>query len=243
MRFVCLSGTINTNLSDHLPTFVLKKKTRETYQSRVFRGRCYKGLTPTAIKHQLCLSDLDSSLSPDENWGLMETAFITVANLVCPVRNFNIKRDRPNYFTDEVTNIIRECDILFKLARGSDDEALWSNATKKCKEAKIVIKRAKRDYVSESLNTKNCCVKKYWRNMTNFLEGHQHSNISEIVLPTGDKQTGDDAAETINRYFCDIGQQLAEKIIPTNKSFEPMETECRFRLAKVTFWMKYGKSM
>lgn len=112
MKFACLSGTIGASLSDHVPIFVLKKKSRESYKSCAFRGRCYKNLTPVEIKRSIRLENLDLALSPDENWNLLETAYVDVADIVCPVRDFTIKRDRPSYFTKEVTDVVRERDTL-----------------------------------------------------------------------------------------------------------------------------------
>lgn len=47
------AGTININISDHLATFIVKKKIREEKKSKNFVGRNYNNLTHDKIKEEL----------------------------------------------------------------------------------------------------------------------------------------------------------------------------------------------
>lgn len=98
MKFVCLSGVINANLSDHLPTFILKKKDRETYSPCKFRGRSYKNLTPTEVKRNMHLDlAILSQEDPNKVWESLERTFVEVADIVCPIKS--LKLDGTNLHT------------------------------------------------------------------------------------------------------------------------------------------------
>lgn len=87
------AGTLNLNVSDHLATFLVKKKIREEKRRKIFKGRNYRSLTWDAIgdhlKGNLVLRKGDG---PDAIWQTMESEFIRVADELCPVRIYDIKK-------------------------------------------------------------------------------------------------------------------------------------------------------
>lgn len=62
----------------------------------------------------------------------MEEKFVEVADALCPERVYAIKKDRPDYFTAEISNLIQTRDGLFKEARAETynykKRKLWQNA-------------------------------------------------------------------------------------------------------------------
>lgn len=162
-----------------MPTYVIKKTQREHVEKRVFVGRCYKQFNSTNVSSNIkkFLPDLWGD-NPNLLWDQLETAFIRVADEVCPLKTFEIKKDRPSYFTDEISATISERDLLYKKARRNQSKTLWKKAILKRKEVKLLIKRAKRDYVRENIEGCKTNVKKYWRNMTKLL----NRNKKRILL-------------------------------------------------------------
>lgn len=51
VKYFKLAGVLNVNLSDHLLTFVIKKKNRETKSSHVFTGRNDQNLSTETVKY------------------------------------------------------------------------------------------------------------------------------------------------------------------------------------------------
>ena len=94
------SGTIDMFISDHQPVFVIKKKSRNTPDSREFEGRQYKHL------------DLDSLLNnlADTNWRQFynitdpELAWVNLQDKIqfeldrqCPIKKIKIKHYIPDW--------------------------------------------------------------------------------------------------------------------------------------------------
>lgn len=229
LAHISLSGVLDVNLSDHFPTFVLKKKARETKTSKSFTGRCYKDLSRERVIHGLEKYDTGfATLDPNLWWESLETTYCKVADLVCPIKTFNIKQDRPVYFTDEVSRAIIIRDKLFKKARVQRCDLLWRKAVKKRKEVKVLLKRAKRKFISDKFDDCKNNVNKYWRNMSNLLNRKKTSSITEILNSQGKITKGKEAATDINNYFCNIGPNLAEKVARPTLRFEVSSTACEF---------------
>lgn len=64
------------------------------------------------------------TIGPDGYWQELERAYLKTADELCPVTQFNIKKDRPHYFNDDICRLVKQRD-LFKRARKEKDHALW----------------------------------------------------------------------------------------------------------------------
>lgn len=98
----------------------------------------------SAVKEQLNELPVDPSLQ----WQSLESRFITIANRLCPVRYYEIRKERPQYFTNEISSLIQERDQLFKRARTSSNQnnktRLWQKAIKEGNEVRTRLKSAKK---------------------------------------------------------------------------------------------------
>lgn len=149
------AGTININISDHLATFIFNKKTREGKTTKNFIGRNYNELSLDRVKEEyfkILSSNISMGAHPDLMWDELEDKFLKIAERLCPEREFKIKKDRPAYFTRCISNQITKRDRLFKEARVIVDtnrrKKLWSKATRKRQEVKLLLRKAKRDYIT-----------------------------------------------------------------------------------------------
>lgn len=107
-------------LSDHLPTFVFKKKdrTKKTFQS--FTGRNYANLESGQVEERLEQIDIEFRINhadPEQSWQTMQSAFIQVADDECPMTTFTIKNDKPPYLVGGVGKEMDCRDNLYHRAR------------------------------------------------------------------------------------------------------------------------------
>lgn len=229
------AGTLNINIIDHLATFIVKKKDREDKRPKQFRGRDYTRLSLEKVDDSLgVINCITADSNPNHVWSEMEDNFTTVAVALCPERDYVIKRDRPAYFTTEISNLIQSRDSLFKKARSTADpqkkRKLWQKAIKKRNEVRSRLKQTKRDHVRLCMDQNRGDPKKYWRSMNSFLNKNKvKSSIKEITLEAGRKVTGLEAAERLNHYFCNIGADLARNIVPTHMKFSTESVKCKFK--------------
>lgn len=147
IKHISAAGTININVIDHLASLTVKKKDREDKRSKQFRGRDYSKLCIENVENKL-VESANNMVDTDPNifWLKMEKSFTTVATALCPKRDFVIKRERPDYFTSDIGNLIQTRDRLFKKARvatcKNKKRQLGQKATKKRKEVRLHIKQA-----------------------------------------------------------------------------------------------------
>lgn len=237
VKFVSNTGTLNLNVSDHLATFITKKKIREKKQEKRFEGRDYRKLTVEAVREilgQPANNHACEIVDPNLLWYNLRGRYDEVNDKLCPIREYKIKRDRPEYFTTEISNLILTRDKLFKKARTTPDKAkqkiLWKKAVIKRKAVRSSIREAKRKYVTSTLEENKKNPKQYWRTMNRFLNrGKKKGTITNIVRLDGTKATGLDAAEMVNDFFCMIGSNLAKKITPATKRFTIESVRCKFK--------------
>lgn len=122
------SGVIDINISDHFPTFFIKKKGREIKTSCSFTGRNYSELSVERVEEALSSFNIEQdepSLCPNDTWTNMQTAFECAADIVCPKKIFRIKHDKPSYFSDALRKAMNERDRLYRIARSGKTDANW----------------------------------------------------------------------------------------------------------------------
>lgn len=87
----------------------------------------------------------------------MEEKFTSVASALCPERDYVIQKDRPVYFTSELSRLIQARDSLLKKARVSRSQGkrkkkkLWNKAAQKRNEVRYLLKSTKREHVMSSM--------------------------------------------------------------------------------------------
>lgn len=130
-KYVSDSGTLNINISDHLPIYVIKKKDRERTESNFVLGRSYRDLKEDSYiedMKKIDVEDLFSDSDPNIVWDKMKSHFLEVANKHCPLRRLKVTINRPSFVTDELLELIRDRDYAFKEARRVQDDVSWSHA-------------------------------------------------------------------------------------------------------------------
>lgn len=171
---------------------------------------------------------------PNSMWGSMNQQFTSITEKLCPLREYTIRKDRPEYFTPEISNQILNRDRLFKKSRNTLNRerrrSLWLKAISKRSLVRSLIRREKRIYITKRFNESRNNPKKYWRHMSNFLNRTKVSApITNIVLEDGKKVKGIEAAEAVNNYFCEVGTVLARRIAPTTRKFHTRGLKCKFK--------------
>lgn len=207
------SGVLNTNMSDHFPTFALIKKTREVKDKTSFVGRSYANFSLERMEEPLNTRlPVKVEINPNLEWEQLEESFLKTADDICPMRNFEIHNDRPEYFSDKLSSAIKKRDTLFRKARIKKDRNSWDKAKKKKKEVRLMLKKEKKKFIMNGIDQSRNNVNKFWRNVSNLLGRKKTSAINEILDSQGKIVKGKEAANEINSYFCKIGPNLASKV-------------------------------
>lgn len=118
MKYVALAGSINCDISDHLPIVVVKKKACVEKSFVEVCGRSYQNFDVDSFKADVSLIDVGPILNsgdPSLIWDEFYSHLLQVANKHCPVRTFRIYTHRFSYVTPELVNRIHERNKAFKI--------------------------------------------------------------------------------------------------------------------------------
>lgn len=160
---------------------------------------------------------------------MVSSTLINIANNLCPMKDFHITRQRPEYFTSELVEYIKERDTVLRLAARKKDQAYWKRGIDLSKKVVRYIKEAKSTYITEKFKTYRKDSKKYWKSIQLILPNSKTAGIEVIYDPNSDEIVGGTTvANVINNYFADIGENLAGKLPNPTMDFWPERTDLEF---------------
>lgn len=220
-----MSGVLEHQISDHLPTFILKKKEKRVKTLHAFKGRKYANLESGRVTERLEETDIDlreNCKDPEQSWQLMQTAFLAVADEECPMTSFSIKTNKPPYLLGQVGKEMDYRDGLYHRARSrKHDKQLWEIARRQKIKVRTLIRKAKKVYINKQLLEHANDSKKYWVSIASMIKPRTNQHLSEVICPvTNEPIKGLDAARLINGFFCVVGENLASKIPETSVDFD-----------------------
>lgn len=232
MNNVSSAGVIEYRLSDHYPIFVIKKKCRPSKKEKNFTGRCYKNFKVETLRNELTKLDwtvIKYERDPNIQWNLMQEYLTKVADLICPLKTFKVTKYRPKYLTDEIIEIIKERDIVYRLARQHNDDSYWQRGAELAKTVTNLVKNSKKEFILDQLEKNRTDSKKFWNTVKILLPDEKDSNLEQIWDPNQNKMvSGLEASNLANTYFSTIGKKLALQIECSDTEYEPHQTDCMF---------------
>lgn len=113
-------GVINYNISDHLAIYLVIKKTKETYSSTSFRGRSYLDYNKETFQENLFYTNWGKFFAmKDVNlaWDFFYNTILRETDVMCPCKDFRIRRDRPPWFNFETIELCANRDHLYSVGR------------------------------------------------------------------------------------------------------------------------------
>lgn len=128
------TGTINVNISDHLPTYLVKKKRRTSHVVSEIRGRSYRNIDWDAFREevrQIDLTQLFHQGNPNKVWDTFYSEVLAILNRYCPVKTIRLHRQDSPFITAELAEQIHIRDKLFRTARRTGIAADWTEAKRK----------------------------------------------------------------------------------------------------------------
>lgn len=105
------SGILDVNISDHLPVYLIKKKTRNAIKYKELRCRSYKNFDEVKFLADIQTIDfLDVMVSndPEKCWGILYERIVSLVDKYCPMEIRRIPVRKPEYITDEIVQMMRE---------------------------------------------------------------------------------------------------------------------------------------
>lgn len=122
MEWVSEATVVESNISDHFPIFLSRKKDRLDNKLTSISCRSFKDFDLNAFREDLSVFDFDSLLGLEANvaWESMWKYIVEICDKHCPTRTFTAKR-KPPFIDDVLLKRMKERDLVFCRARRSGD--------------------------------------------------------------------------------------------------------------------------
>ena len=209
--------TLDVNLSDHLAVFVNRKKQKPLNEKTNFNGRSYRNYDTDIFAESLSRQNwnlFDSETDPNALWSIYKNNVLNVLSIMCPIKQFSIKKYKEPWITNELLELIKDKDSALRKAKKSKTKRDWNHAKRLRNECLSKVRKAKCDFVKNELNNNMNDSRKFWRNLHDVWP-NKKSNSTKITLidqTTKNEIAQEDTATYINKYFTGIGPTLSHNL-------------------------------
>ena len=223
MKFCTKTGTLNYNVSDHKPIYIIKKKPRTNKSTTEYWGRTYRNYDPTDLANTLTNNDRRKVLDekdPNACWALLWEWMQEAADKHCPLIKINIRNKTAEYLTSELIELQHDRDYFVHKAEQTKDPGDVFVAKCMTKKARTEIRKAKSKHFLDLIEKNKQNPNKFWRTIAQIepdakpVIGSLKYEGTETQIPTHL------IAEEINNYFVDVGEKLSNKLPPTDTNTE-----------------------
>ena len=146
----------NSMIADHLPIYIIRKKTRTLRSFSFTYGRSYKNYNKEIFQHHILNNMMWKSFWINTNdsellWQIMLSIIQEACDSICPICKIKLRNNTPSWFTNEIVDMIITKQGLFKKYKESSAEEDSNNFVESRKHLRRALVHAKRTVVMESL--------------------------------------------------------------------------------------------
>ena len=215
---VSTSGVLDINISDHLPIFYVRKKSREKTPKKIVYGRSYKNYNVDVYQRDIVDDtrwELFWSCDPDVNklWELMYNIIVSHADCHSPVVKMCVNETCPYWYTRELIEEINQKNVLYRRAKSSKLDEDWVAFRKQKNLVKGLIFTSKDSYINEQIDTNVNDSRKIWRNiyqLSGLGKNRTAPGLTEVKDENGLIVKDQVAADYMNNFYISAGQNLTQ---------------------------------
>ena len=91
-------STLDINVSDHLPVYLIRKKVKSSNEKVDFKGRSYKNLNKDIVENMLRNVDWTTFANSDVDscWNYLLENIMDILENICPEKDFKFAKNRPS---------------------------------------------------------------------------------------------------------------------------------------------------
>ena len=212
---VSKSMILDFNISDHAGILATRKKIPVNAAKINFRGRSYRNYVKNDFQESIINAnwvDFYNNNDPNWLWDYMYNIIIKSIDRMCPMRSFRVTEFKEPWMTNEAIEAINDKDRAMNKARRSKKEEDWVRAKELRNRVGRDIENLRADYLKNQQETHRADPKKFWMNIATIIPGKK-GNQGPIWLKSeeGNEVELEDTAAYINKFFTNIGPNLAKK--------------------------------
>ena len=213
-------GTINYNVSDHLPTFIIRKKIKAKQITTEFIGRTYKNYSKEILTEKLLAINWEEQFqlqNPNLAWDFFISNLLPILNEICPIKKSKCTTNsRPPWITHELIELANDRDKAMRIAKRAPLAPNIAHAKALRNESKLAFKRVREEYIKNQLDEHKNDPKKFWSELENIIPGKKNcsSNILNLLNDNNEELSKDITSTCVNDFFSTIGSRLASEMDP-----------------------------
>ena len=218
------SGVIDIGISDHQMIFCTRKISRPKIGGKTFiKIRCLKNYSEEKLIQNLSNCDFPNYTNFDDvNKAYSDFIDRTsdVINKIAPIKEICIKNNTAEWFDEEVLEGIKIRDKLFKKFKKSKSNIDNTNYKKYRNKLQDLIKRKKRNYISQNLTDNISKPKKLWQSLKKLGLPCKNGPTSTICLGTNENISFENKenAEKFKNFYENLATDLLNKLpLPANE--------------------------
>lgn len=233
------TGSLNYNISDHKPIYIIKKKIRNDTKTSIKWGRSYKNYSNEQLAETLKENIVNKNinrLDPNAYWNDLEDCINKAADKHCPIVKMKIRNTSAPFINKELRELQSDRDYFCEKADLSQQPGDRFIANCLIKIARKEVKKAKAEYFLNQAIKYNQNHKKFWYEYKRIQPKSKQTVSNIIDDKTGVRIEDKQLPNSINNYFIEIGENLArncQKIKEEDKIFRPPKSHTVFTLTKV----------
>ena len=210
-----VSGVLNFLVSDHLPVFAVKTKTKIVYNKKKVVVRKYGDFNESLFKDWLSEADWDvfyDNSDPDDAWKFIQDHIETFLNVHCPWTEIEVIDRRNKWMTAEILGLIKDREDMVDLFMKNRDEFYLNRARSLRCQINRAIKYSKAAVIKDSLDEAHDNPKKFWRVMNSVLKPELPVQPPVLIGGDGFMKTNQESVDYLNNYFAKIGSVLSDSL-------------------------------
>lgn len=223
---ITTSGVIHTGISDHSLIFGIRKiNIREKKKANIIEVRNMKRFNDQYFLEDLMNQPWEQIYffadNPDRMWQIWKQLFLVILDTHAPLQHKKIKPCKVPWLTNNIKKLIITRNKLKHKAINTNLEADWQNFKKARNDTNIEIRNVKKEYYSRRIAGQKSDPKEAWKTINSLLgRKTKLTTVNELSLDGKNMTDFDEIADGFNKYFSNVGPDLARSIGTSDYNFE-----------------------
>ena len=227
MTYISESGILPISISDHLPVYLIKKKSRPVKSFRKIKGRSYKNYDKDLFGELLMLDKgwgefWHAGNTPNILWDIMLKIIRRTADKMCPLVNIRIRDGTPGWYTREVIEQVNLKKVLTNEVRKSNTVLNYGKLLDCKRKLGKMLRKAKQELIVSSLNENRNNPRRFWRILNEDLGLNSKKGIkscTRLHIDTDTNLSGADVGDYLSEYYASNGKKSSRKNSKLNLSY------------------------
>ncbi len=227
--------------------YIVRKGKKNKLRSTFIKARTYRNFNETAFDNDLARADWSGIYyadTVDNAWSVFKSIFLQVANKHATFVNMKVKEDSPPYFNANLRSLCVDRHYFMHKAHKSKKAEDFHIAKQLRNLANNLLNSLKTKFFDDQISEDRYNPKGLWITLKKIIPTKgDRGIIHEINAESGEIVSDSKRiANTINRFFANIGKVLAYNITPSQDfnqpEIKPPENPFTMKLINVDFVKK-----